>query len=110
MIDGMTADQRFYLGWGQAWQEKTREAEIIRLVKIDPHSPPEFRANGPAVNQASFHNAFGTKPGDKEPAKLICASALAFGGDDARTLYITACDDVYAIRLKAPGRLQGPPR
>lgn len=50
------------------------------------------------------------KPGDKEPRKLICASALAFGGDDAKTLYITACDDVYAIRLRSPGRLQGPGR
>ena len=50
------------------------------------------------------------KPGNAEPAKLICASALAFGGDDARTLYITACDDVYALRLRAPGRLEGPAR
>ena len=48
------------------------------------------------------------KAGDSEPSKLICASALAFGGDDARTLYITACDDVYAIRLRSPGILEGP--
>jgi gluconolactonase len=48
--------------------------------------------------------------GDREPKKLICASALAFGGDDARTLYVTACDDVYAIRLRSPGQLEGPPR
>ena len=47
------------------------------------------------------------KPGDQEPTKLICASALAFGGDDAKTLYITACDDVFAIRLKSPGLLEG---
>lgn len=46
--------------------------------------------------------------GNKEPQRLICASALAFGGDDARTLYITACDDIYAIQLRSPGRLQGP--
>ncbi len=46
---------------------------------------------------------------DAEPRKLICASALAFGGDDAKTLYVTACDDIYAIRLKSPGRLEGPP-
>ena len=48
------------------------------------------------------------KPGDMEPKKLICASALAFGGDDAKTLYITACDDIYSIRLRSPGRLEGP--
>ena len=51
-----------------------------------------------------------SKAGDREPSKLICASALAFGGDDAKTLYITACDDVYAIRLKSPGLLEGPSR
>jgi gluconolactonase len=46
--------------------------------------------------------------GDREPQRAICASALAFGGDDARTLYITACDDIYAIKLKKPGALEGP--
>ncbi len=50
------------------------------------------------------------KSGDREPARLICASALAFGGDDAKTLYITACDDIYAIRLKSRGVLEGPGR
>lgn len=46
--------------------------------------------------------------GDAEPPQTICASALAFGGDDARTLYITACDVIYAIRLREPGILEGP--
>ncbi len=46
--------------------------------------------------------------GDAQPRKTLCASALAFGGDDARTLYITACDDIYAIQLRAPGILEGP--
>jgi len=47
-------------------------------------------------------------PADTVPQKTICASALAFGGEDARTLYITACDAIYAIPLKAPGILEGP--
>ena len=46
--------------------------------------------------------------GNQEPKRLICASALAFGGDDAKTLYITACDDIYAVKLKSPGILEGP--
>lgn len=46
--------------------------------------------------------------GNLEPKKLICASAMAFGGDDAKTLYVTACDDIYAIALKTPGILEGP--
>jgi gluconolactonase len=48
--------------------------------------------------------------GGVEPRKTICASALAFGGDDAKTLYITACDDIYAVRLRTPGILEGPAR
>jgi gluconolactonase len=47
-------------------------------------------------------------PGDAEPRKTTCASSLAFGGDDAKTLYITACEYIYAIQLRAPGILQGP--
>lgn len=46
--------------------------------------------------------------GNREPKRAICASALAFGGDDAKTLYVTACDDIYAIRLKKAGLLEGP--
>lgn len=48
--------------------------------------------------------------GDAEPQKTICASAMAFGADDAKTLYITACDVIYAIRLREPGILEGPQR
>ena len=48
--------------------------------------------------------------GDAEPRKTTCASSLAFGGDDAKTLYITACEFIYAIQLRAPGLLEGPSR
>lgn len=48
--------------------------------------------------------------GDAEPRKTMCASSLAFGGDDAKTLYITACEHIYAIQLRAPGILEGPAR
>ena len=47
-------------------------------------------------------------PGDAEPRKTTCASSLAFGGDDAKTLYVTACEHIYAIQLRAPGILEGP--
>jgi gluconolactonase len=46
--------------------------------------------------------------GDAEPRKTTCASSLAFGGDDARTLYVTGCESIYAIELRAPGALEGP--
>jgi putative endopeptidase len=65
VIDGTTGEQRFFLGWSQAWREKVREERSLQLLTTDPHSPPEFRANGAAVNHDGFHEAFGTKPGDK---------------------------------------------
>jgi gluconolactonase len=46
--------------------------------------------------------------GDEEPRKTNCASALAFGGDDAKTLYVTACEHIYAIPVKVAGTLEGP--
>ena len=48
------------------------------------------------------------KQGDTEPRKTLCASSLAFGGDDAKTLYVAGCEYIYAIPLKKPGALQGP--
>ncbi|MGB8020987.1 MAG: M13-type metalloendopeptidase, partial [Candidatus Nanopelagicales bacterium] len=62
-IDGMTGEQRFFLGWAQAWRAKTRQAEEIRRLATDPHSPAEFRCNIVA-NLAEFHEAFGVRPGD----------------------------------------------
>jgi predicted metalloendopeptidase len=64
VIDGYTGAQRFFMGWAQVWPEKRREQESIRLLKIDPHSPGRFRANGAAVNQSAYYDAFGVKPGD----------------------------------------------
>ncbi len=64
MIDGLTGDQRFFLGWSQAWRGKARDEETKRLLTIDPHSPPRFRANGAAVNVDAFYDAFDVKEGD----------------------------------------------
>ena len=65
VIDGLTGDQRFYMGFGQVWRMKMREPEQIKRLKNDPHSPGEFRANGPMKNQPGFYEAFKVKPGDK---------------------------------------------
>ena len=65
VIDGLTGDQRFYMGFGQVWRSKTRDEQQIVLIKTDPHSPGRFRANGTMVNQPGFYEAFGVKPGDK---------------------------------------------
>ncbi|MCX7070722.1 MAG: M13 family peptidase [Gammaproteobacteria bacterium] len=65
VIDGLTGDQRFYLGWAQVWRGKDREPEAIRRLTVDPHSPSAIRGNGTLVNQDGFYNAFNVKPGDK---------------------------------------------
>jgi putative endopeptidase len=65
VIDGLTGDQRFFMGFGQVWRSKMREAQQIVQVKTDPHSPGQFRANGTMVNQPGFYEAFGVKEGDK---------------------------------------------
>ena len=64
VIDGLTGDQRFFLGWAQVWRSKARDEEIKRRLTVDPHSPPKFRANGAAVNVPAFYAAFDVKEGD----------------------------------------------
>jgi putative endopeptidase len=63
-IDGFTGDQRFFLGWAQVWRRKYRDEELLKRLVTDPHSPSEFRANGPATNIDAFYEAFAVKPGD----------------------------------------------
>ncbi len=64
VIDDLTGDQRFFLGWAQVWQRKYREEELVNRLKTDPHSPSEFRANGVVRNMPQFYEAFGVKEGD----------------------------------------------
>lgn len=65
MIDGISGEQRFFMGFNQVWCAKARDQEMVVRLKTDPHSPPEFRANGTVRNQPGFHSAFATKEGDK---------------------------------------------
>ncbi|WP_104191402.1 M13 family metallopeptidase [Cryobacterium sp. Y82] len=58
VIDGLTGQMRFFLSWAQAWQMKLRDAEAIRLLAIDPHSPNEFRCNQIVSNIPAFYAAF----------------------------------------------------
>jgi predicted metalloendopeptidase len=73
-IDGFTGDQRFFLGGAQVWRRNYRDAELLKRLITDPHSPSEFRANGPASNIDAFYEAFGVKPGDlmyRPPAERV---------------------------------------
>jgi putative endopeptidase len=65
VIDGLTGEQRFFMGWAQAWRSKIREAAAIQRIKADVHAPDQFRANGTLMNQPGFYEAFGVKEGDQ---------------------------------------------
>ncbi|MCD6376712.1 MAG: M13 family peptidase, partial [Caldisericaceae bacterium] len=57
-LDGLTGDQRFFIGWAQIWRRKYRADELRRRLLTDPHSPSEFRVNGVVVNIPAFYQAF----------------------------------------------------
>jgi putative endopeptidase len=58
VVGGLTAAQRFFLSWAQAWQVKLRDEEALRLLSIDPHSPNEFRCNQIVRNIDAFYSTF----------------------------------------------------
>jgi putative endopeptidase len=58
VIDGLTGVQRVLFGWAQVWRTKSRPAESVRRLAVDPHSPPEFRCNGVISNIDAFYEAF----------------------------------------------------
>jgi putative endopeptidase len=58
VIDGLTGVQRVFLGYGQVWRAKSREAALRRQIATDPHSPAEYRTNGPVRNVDAFYEAF----------------------------------------------------
>lgn len=63
-IDGFTPEQRFFLAAGQVWRTLTRPETARLRALTNPHSPPQWRTNGPASNMPAFARAFGCKPGD----------------------------------------------
>ena len=65
VIDGLTGDQRVFLGWAQVWRSAIRADEARKRLVSDPHSPPEDRVNGVVHNIDAWYAAFDVKPGDK---------------------------------------------
>ena len=58
VIDGLTGDQRFFIGYAQAWQEKDRENAERQQILTDPHSPGKYRVNGIVRNVDAWYKAF----------------------------------------------------
>lgn len=64
-IDGFTPDQRFFLGFAQVWKLINRPETMRTRITTDPHSPEEYRVNGPVANFDPFYAAFGISEKNK---------------------------------------------
>jgi putative endopeptidase len=64
VIDGFTADQRFYLGWAQVWRCNDREAALRQQLLTNPHSPCRVRTDV-VRNMDPWYSAFSVQPGEK---------------------------------------------
>jgi len=64
VLDGFTGEQRVLLGWAQAWRGKVSDDFVRKQVVSDPHSPRQFRVNGPMRNVDAWYDAFKVQPGD----------------------------------------------
>jgi predicted metalloendopeptidase len=65
VIDGLTGDQRFFVGFAQIWRGKMRDDALRQQLLTNPHSPGDYRAKVPLVNNDVFETTFDVKPGDK---------------------------------------------
>ena len=73
-IDGLTPDQRFFVGFAQWDCANMRDEDLRVRVVTDPHSPPQFRINGVVVNMPEFSHAFSCNAGQPmtSPPEKIC--------------------------------------
>ncbi|CAH2709920.1 Endothelin-converting enzyme [Xanthomonas campestris pv. nigromaculans] len=63
-IDGFSPDQRFFLGFAQAWRSKYRDAALRNAVLTDVHAPGRFRAQT-VRNLDAWYPAFDVKQGEQ---------------------------------------------
>jgi putative endopeptidase len=66
VLNGLTGDQRVFLGWAQVWRSNMRDEALRQQVTVDPHSPEQYRAAVPPRNIDAWYAAFGVQPGDEQ--------------------------------------------
>ena len=66
VINGLTGDQRVFLGWAQVWRTKIRDEALRQQVTVDPHAPGQYRASATVRNIDAWYEAFGVQPGDEQ--------------------------------------------
>ena len=64
IIDGLTGDERFFIGFTQIWRAKIKEKAMRNRIATDPHSPGHFRAIGSLSNMPAFYQTYDLKEGD----------------------------------------------
>lgn len=64
VIDGLTGDQRFFLGFAQVWRGMEREASLRNRVMTANHPPSEFRLNNAVRHLSAWYDAFDVGPDD----------------------------------------------
>ena len=62
-MEGLTPEQRFFIGYGQSWCGQTRDETKRLRATVDPHSPEKYRTNGVVSNMPEFQEAFHCKAG-----------------------------------------------
>jgi putative endopeptidase len=70
--ESRTTDQQFFVSVGQTWCAKYRPELAQMLSRVDPHSPPRFRLQGPISNMPEFASAFACPTGAAMQAKNAC--------------------------------------
>jgi hypothetical protein len=99
-------------------------AHLLLSPAFAQQGQPSMRGDGPVENVGAqtrsgrshvlligpscSYSTGGAGPGSVRVTSQICSTNVAFGDNDARTLFVAACDAVYKIRLMTPGILQGP--
>ncbi|MDT8398677.1 MAG: M13-type metalloendopeptidase [Pseudomonadales bacterium] len=64
LIDGLTGDQRFFMGWAQIWRRQYRDEDLAMRLTNDPHAHSEARSNGVLRNFDAWYEAFDVQPAD----------------------------------------------
>jgi endothelin-converting enzyme len=65
VVDGLTGEQRFFMGWAQIWRARERDEYLRSTLQTNAYLPSAFRANAAASNLDGFYEAFGVKPGNR---------------------------------------------
>ena len=65
VVDGLSGEQRFFMGWAQIWRSKERDEYVRSTLQTSVYLPASLRANAAASNIDNFYEAFAVKPGNR---------------------------------------------